>query len=348
VAEVCGGCPLIAEDEERQLAFKSRTVSEALTSAGVVVPPLHWVGPRPQLGYRNRVRLRIEPSGTLRFFNAHKEAGCAVLEPNLQELVVQARAFAQGHPEHTRWFAHVELRGRDDDGRWGACFARRPGERPPPADTLRSLQGIAESLLVAVQGVHVAAAVPQQRRWLADDVYALLPVDAFVQVNTLMNRALVATLRSLASAQRVRSFIDLYAGSGNFSLPLLRQGAHGLAVETHSSATAALERAARLQQLGPLEIETADAPLAAEHLAGAGRSWELVIIDAPRAGARQALATMARLSRHHMALVSCNPQSLARDLRTLIDAGFALRELRLFDMFAQTRHVEVLAWLTRE
>ncbi|HYO94734.1 MAG TPA: RsmD family RNA methyltransferase [Polyangiaceae bacterium] len=347
VAEVCGGCPLIAQDAARQLELKSRAVSEALAAAGVVMPRLQWMGPGPQLGYRNRVRLRIEPSGTLTFFNPHKEAGCAVLEPNLQELVFRARAFARQHPEHTRGFAHLELRARDDDGRWGACLSPRPSEGAVAEDTVRSLQGIAENLLVAVHGLHVAEAVPQQRRWLASDVYGLLPVDAFVQVNTLMNRELVATLRSLASAHGVQSFLDLYAGSGNFSLPLLREGAHGVAVETHGSATAALARAARLQQLDAIEIETADAPLAAERFAQAGRRWDLVVIDAPRAGARQGLATMARLAGRHMALVSCNPTSLARDLKALVDAGFVIRELRLFDMFAQTRHVEALAWLTR-
>lgn len=348
VAEVCGGCPLIAQDEERQLAFKTHAVSEALAAAGLVVPRLQWVGPGPQLGYRNRVRLRIEPSGAISFFNPHKEAGCAVLEPNLQELVLRARAFARDHAEHTRAFAHLELRSRDDDGRWGACFTPRPEARLLVADAVRCLGRIADDLMIAVQGLHVAEAVPQQRRWLADDVYGLLPLDAFVQVNTLMNRALVAELRSLASAHAVRSFLDLYAGSGNFSLPLLREGAQGVAVETHSSATVALERAARLQQLDAIEVEAADALLAAQRYAHAGRSWDLVVIDAPRAGVRLGLATMACLARRHMALVSCNPTSLAGNLRTLVDAGFAVRELRLFDMFAHTRHVEVLAWLTRE
>ena len=75
--------------------------------------------------------------------------------------------------------------------------------------------------------------------------------------------------------------------------------------------------------------------------------FDLVVIDPPRAGAREALVPLAQLARHHVALCSCNSATLAREIASLTQAGFALEEVCLVDMFPHTEHVEVLAWLAR-
>jgi 23S rRNA (uracil1939-C5)-methyltransferase len=173
-------------------------------------------------------------------------------------------------------------------------------------------------------------------------------LDAFMQVNTSVNRSLCATVRALAVSHRVVSAIDLYAGSGNLTLPLLREGVLAAAVESQASAIHALRLAAEAQGFEGFEIFAGDARAEAEALAGRGRRWDLVVVDAPRAGVREGLSNMARLASRYMALVSCNPGTLARDLSILEGCGFGVRELYLFDMFAQTRHVEVLAWLSRK
>ena len=77
------------------------------------------------------------------------------------------------------------------------------------------------------------------------------------------------------------------------------------------------------------------------------RRFDLVVLDPPRTGAKEALAGIVALAPRAIAYVACDPVTLARDLRTLKASGFELRELVCFDMFPQTHHVETLAWLSR-
>jgi 23S rRNA (uracil1939-C5)-methyltransferase len=86
---------------------------------------------------------------------------------------------------------------------------------------------------------------------------------------------------------------------------------------------------------------------AARALFEAGERFDLAILDAPRAGVKSGIEHMAALTRSALAVCSCNPESLARNLRSLTALGFVLERLLLFDMFPNTRHVEVLAWLER-
>jgi 23S rRNA (uracil1939-C5)-methyltransferase len=172
-------------------------------------------------------------------------------------------------------------------------------------------------------------------------VYGYVPLDAFMQVNTAVNRALVAALQALALEHDVKSFVDLYAGCGNFSLPLLAQGASGSAVEVSPSATYALSLAARHQRLERFEVRCGEVSSVPVPRA------DLMVIDAPRAGVPSGLATLASAAERQIALLSCNFATFARDLKTLDQSGFALRRLFLFDMFPHTRHFEMLAWLGR-
>lgn len=346
VAEICGGCPLIGWSEPAELELKRASVVQALSQSKREFPEPRWVPTLARRAYRNRLRLRVDPSGRLDFFNQNKARDCSVLEPTLPPLIARLKELAFRKPELMGSFAHLEVRAADDDGRSGVCFYVRPGTRQKdaPLDPMREL---GSEVLFAVSGFDPPDRVPFQRRMLTEDVFCYLPLDAFVQVNSSVNRALCATLRALARAHRVESSLDLYAGSGNFALPLAKDGGSLAAVEARPSAAAALCRAAEHQGLFSIEVATGDCPTASQNFLDRGRAWDLVVIDAPRAGVRVGLENMGRLARRHMALVSCNPETLARDAGLLARSGFELEQLLLFDMFARTRHVEVLAWLSR-
>ena len=81
--------------------------------------------------------------------------------------------------------------------------------------------------------------------------------------------------------------------------------------------------------------------------AHAKRHFDVVIVDPPRQGMKRGLDQLARISRN-IAMVSCDPATLARDLRTLVGAGYTLNDITAFDMFPQTHHVETLVWLSRK
>lgn len=346
VVAACGGCPLMTRVRQRELEAKHASVSRALARAELLHPALEWACVLDRFGYRNRLRLRVTTEGQVAFFNQHKIADCAVLEPSLAALIERIRDLARRHPDVMRSFAHLEARASDLDGRGGVCL--QPLAGAALTESARALQnGIGDGASVSVTGAVSPEHVPSQRWAVSDDVYARVPLDAFLQVNTPVNSALVAYVRALARERGVQRFVDLYAGSGNLGLPLLRDGKSGVCVEVQPSALHALGRACLEQDLPRplLRAETADH--AARALLEAGERFDLVILDAPRAGVKAGVEHMAALSRRSLAVCSCNPESLARDLRSLTTLGFNLERVLLFDMFPNTRHVEVLAWLER-
>jgi tRNA/tmRNA/rRNA uracil-C5-methylase (TrmA/RlmC/RlmD family) len=331
---------------ERELAVKEAAVRLAFERAGLPALPITWASALERFGYRNRLRLRVTAEGEVAFFNEHKIAACAVLEPALAVLIERVREFARRHRDVMRSFAHLEARAPDLDGQSGLCLQPLPGAAPAES-TWAALRSIGADVAVTVAGVLAAEHVPRQRFAVANDVYSRVPLDAFLQVNTRVNRALVQAVRDLAERRGVGSFVDLYAGSGNLGLPLLRDGARGVCVEVQASALCGL-RAACIEQGLPLpELRAEAAEPAARALCDRGARFDLVILDAPRAGVKTGIEQMAALSRASLAVCSCNPESLSRNLKSLTALGFVLERALLFDMFPSTRHVEVLAWLER-
>lgn len=78
------------------------------------------------------------------------------------------------------------------------------------------------------------------------------------------------------------------------------------------------------------------------------RRFDLVLLDPPRSGARDVLPAVADLAPRYVAVCSCDPVTLARDLRALARSGYELESVTGFDMFPHTHHVEALAWMRRK
>lgn len=337
---------MIFESLEAQRTAKHALVCAHLTRAKIFFPDPRWQGEAAPFAYRNRLRLRIEADGQVVFFNQHKARGCAVLEPDLERFIAGIRARAGERPALFRPFAHLEARAADADGKRGLClYPREPGRES--AGVRAELERLESGVLVGVSGWDCPAAIPRQRWALAPDVDARVPVDAFMQINTLVNRELLGALRAFVRRSGSGSFLDLFAGAGNLSLPLLKDGLSGTAAEQKPSAVEAFRAACDDQRLRGAASVCDSAENAARSLRDQGARFDLVILDAPRAGVRHGLDAMAALARKHVAVCSCNPETLARDLKQLVAFGFLVQELLLFDMFPQTRHVEVLALLAR-
>jgi len=163
----------------------------------------------------------------------------------------------------------------------------------------------------------------------------------FVQAHQSGNRALVETVvGTLASSQHC---LELYAGSGNFTLPLLAAGQRVTTVEVDAEAVDSVRTSADSQGLGAgLTVHCGRA----ETLVVG--DFDALLVDPPRAG----MPNIAEVASHHpfrsLVYVSCNPASLARDIRTLLATNWSLKYIEPYDLFPHTGHVEVLAVLDRE
>lgn len=149
----------------------------------------------------------------------------------------------------------------------------------------------------------------------------------------------------LAAIPRDVPVADLYAGCGSFSLPLAQRGPVR-AVEGEQGPVAALDAASRAARL-PLTAEVRDLarrPLAAHEL----KAFRAVVLDPPRAGAGAQAAELARPQAGGpatVAMVSCNPATLARDLRTLCDGGWRIERITPIDQFPWSAHLEAVTIL---
>ncbi len=166
----------------------------------------------------------------------------------------------------------------------------------------------------------------------------------FVQVNWAVNLELVSALVEGARERGIASFVELYAGAGNFTLPLLRAGLTGVAIEHAGASIRAARRAARAQGMSDDAFVAGDAPRELERRAK--QKPDLVLLDPPRTGAREAVKPLLALGPRFIAFCACDPVTLARDVKMLA-AAYALDSVTAFDMFPHTHHVETLLWLRR-
>lgn len=170
------------------------------------------------------------------------------------------------------------------------------------------------------------------------------PPGAFVQaVGAAEGRMIDLVSDGVGGARRV---CDLFSGLGTFALPLARK-ASILAVDNDAAALAALGRAQRTAGgLKPIEVRRRDLfrePLSPRELV----DFDAVVLDPPRAGAREQAERIARSEVRRVAMVSCNPATLGRDLRILIDGGYRLKAVYPVDQFLFSAHVEAVALLDR-
>lgn len=175
---------------------------------------------------------------------------------------------------------------------------------------------------------------------------ALIEVPAGVFVQAVGAAEAVMAQLTIKALRRAKYVADLFCGLGTFALPIAKR-ARVLAVDNQPEAVAALGSAVRhVQGLKPIESLRRD--LFREPLSrGELNAFDAVIFDPPRAGAAAQSQSLAKSKVPCIVAVSCNPVTLARDLRTLIDGGYQLQSITPIDQFLYSAHVEAVAILRR-
>ena len=195
---------------------------------------------------------------------------------------------------------------------------------------------------LAINGETVAMVRPPALTFGGVDVD--LPHSPFVQAVGAAEAEMVRLV--LAATAKAKRVADLFCGLGTFTFPLAR-GARVLAVDEKGTAIVALQAAARRTQgLKPIETKVRDLsrmPLSAKEL----EDFDAVVFDPARSGAEEQARQLARSKVRAVVAVSCNPGTLARDVRILVDGGYALERVTPIDQFLFSHHVEAVAVLRR-
>jgi tRNA/tmRNA/rRNA uracil-C5-methylase (TrmA/RlmC/RlmD family) len=344
VADDCGGCDLQHVDPSAARALRTRVVREQLArlggfgdAAAALVADCRAVG--PDLGYRNHVQLHASPDGRLGFHRAGSHEVVPIDHCPVADDAINAALTVFGADSGAKALALRALGGP-------VTATVTPGDGavslPPDVPTLALRQADGKPVVVRGDGAAVVS---------VGGVTLHVPLDAFFQVNSAGTEALITQVREAAGEVAHRDVWDLYAGVGLFSLPLAADGAHVLAVESVPSAAAALDRAAKEQELD-VRVLTERVEHVTRRAAGGDRSLdppEIVIADPPRAGlGRQVITDLGRLAPSRLVLVSCDVASFARDARDLLAQGLRLVRAVPLDLFPMTHHVEIVATFVRD
>jgi 23S rRNA (uracil1939-C5)-methyltransferase len=346
-AQGCGGCQLQHLDEQALAGFVSDRVLNAAEGQGLVperVAPAHLSPPRT----RRRATLRAINGGgrPLIGFNeagSHKVVDmreCHVLAPALFALVEPLRRMLA--PRRDRYALEIALTLTDQ----GVDCAIKGLALEGLAQTEAVLDFCREQRLARLT---LDQGYGPETFWEPDPVSVTLsgvPVDypagGFLQATHDGEAALVAAVREwLADCATVA---DLFAGLGTFAFALAGP-AKVVAAEAARDAHLAGRAAAARARL-PLEAAHRDLfrnPFQPDELA----RFDAVVLDPPRAGAREQVVHLAASVVPKIAYVSCNPSSWARDARVLADAGYRLAELRPVGQFRWSTHVELASLFVR-
>ena len=334
VTDCCGGCQLQHIQYDAQLAAKAGIIADSLTRIGrreVKAPDV--VRSDAQWRYRSKLTLAIRKRGNstvagLRRFDAPDEIFDLRDCPITDERVVSAWKEILGHRDHLP--ASNELRAAVRLLQHGFSFTVQGGERWESSEQLfNALPALAE-LWWEPEG--------QRLRLLHSRSEEERAGAAFVQINPGVASRLLDRILNVADNIRPRTAIDAYAGAGDLAVRLSARGVRVTAIEIDKNASRVC--AARL----PKSSRAVAAPV--ERALPDALPSDFVVLNPPRAGLHQRVTDILESQRQKpkaIVYVSCNPATLARDVKRL--PSFQIRSLQGFDMFPQTAHVETVCEL---
>lgn len=342
----CGGCALQHASDGFVAGWKADVVRTALAAQGIAAPFRPVLTSPPRSRRRAVLSGRRTKTGTLVGLHARASdtiveiPGCLLLDPALMAaLPALHEAVALGGSRKGELAMTLTL----TEG--GVDLAVEGGKQMDAAlfAALAALSERADLARLSWEGEVVVTRRPPVQRFGAARV--LPPAGAFLQATREGEAALLAAVAEAVG--RARRIVDLFSGSGTFSLPLAAE-AEVHAVEGEAAMTAALLAAARqVPGLHRVTAETRDLfrrPLLPDELA----RYDAVVIDPPRAGCEAQAREISASGVAVVAAVSCNPVTFARDARILCEAGFRLDWVQVVDQFRWSPHVELAARFSRQ
>ena len=384
-ADRCAGCPMIVLPHAEQLALKRQRVaaSRMRYPALQVVQTEPLLPAYPTVGYRTRAKLIVGRGGTLGLFDQGGDhhvvdiPGCRVLAPALARVAAYLRLriaesdrcggpLAPFEPAGPGALRAVDLRetlGKEGTHVLVTLVLQGSRAIDPPAlaraahDLMQALPevvGVGANFhardtpqVMGAQTVTLAG-VSSTPDWTGASFH-LATFGAFVQAHRgqaeRVHRILADSVASCRPVGRAPRVLDLYGGSGAIGLALAASGARVRLVESFAPAAARAGRAA-LEQALDLDAQCSDVAAALRALCEHDERFDAAVVNPPRRGmSPRAREWLARLAPSLIGYVSCDPETLARDLDHFSRLGYAATTLRPLDMIPLTDEVETIALL---
>jgi len=330
----CGGCQWQHIAYPAQLRFKQEIVRSQLERIGKIgQPPVQpTIGMENPWAYRNHMQFAVDDEGHLCLMAMGTErpvpvGNCRLLCPELSEVFDELEL---DHPDLER----VSLRAGQRTGERMLILEAKGGAVPelesdqPLSCVLLLPDGTGLSL---IGSTHLHEEVGGKRLRIS--------AGSFFQVNTEQAQQLLRLVLEFANVGPADVVLDAYGGVGTFALHLAERAREAIVVESNPWAVHdARENASDLPNVRVIEGAVEDV------LPSLDQAIDVAVVDPPRAGmAPRALEALAAKHPRRIVYVSCDPGSLARDLRALLDRGYRLETVQPVDMFPQTHHIETVS-----
>jgi 23S rRNA (uracil1939-C5)-methyltransferase len=349
----CGGCLYAHIGYDRQRALKAEVLGDAFARLGriPIAPPA--VAASPESAYRMRARLHVR-GDQVGFYREGTHDLCdATATRQLDPRAIDAAARAVGALTVTgSSLTAIELTENiaGNERVVHAIPAEGSDLSERALDDALAAGGLSGCTGRSAAGVMRTAGVP-----LVNDPLAVLTggaatagvlqrhAESFFQANRYLLPALVQAVMNAVPAEG--TLLDLYAGVGLFSVSLAASGRKQLtAVEGDRVSGKDLRRNAAAYA-ADLQVVVASVE---DYLLRRSPRAETIIVDPPRTGmSREAMQSIVAIRAERIVYVSCDPATMARDARRLLDGGYELRSLEAFDLFPNTPHVESLGVFVR-
>ncbi len=337
-ARGCGGCQWQHIAYDAQLKFKADIVREQFARIGKLpdAPVRDTIGMSEPWDYRNNVQFQVDAEGRLcfRMLESHR-------------LVPIQVCFIQ-HPLVYEMFRGTELQGSDYSG-----VTLRAGTRTGQKMMLLEGRDDEPPEIVVDEPVSIVYLTPE-----GDEVPLIgneaiheqllgqafrISAQSFFQVNTAMAEKLIEWVERYLAPRETEVLLDAFGGVGTFGLSLAPRVARVIEIESSPSAV----EDAKANSVGLENVEIREG-LVEEILPQLKTGIDIAVADPPRVGIeRRALDALIAKSPRAFAYVSCDPATLARDARRLVDGGYRLVQVQPVDLFPQTYHIESVSWFER-
>jgi len=376
----CGGCQLQHIDYTSQLKLKTKTVFDAIKRiGGVPDPSINNCIPSPsQWGYRNKASLPVQSDRREKFLAGFYKnrshdivpfTGCPVLLPKLESNVISLfkdlkEAGLEGWNDKSNhlmgFIRHLVFRtAKFTDHSLCGVVAGRSADR----DEARKLKNIAAGHSDDLRGMVFNKNFSEGNFIWGDEFSSIygetvmqevlgkyrfnFEVSSFFQINSEQALALYKYASTMAAGPSPENILELYSGAGTLTAFLSDKAKHVTAVEEWPQASKYLKINAELNGLDNITGHSGSAEDISEALSG--ERFDTVVLDPPRTGCDpRVIASIIKISPQKIVYVSCGPATLARDIKSLISNGYAIKTIQPFDMFPQTGHVETVVLMSRK
>ncbi len=349
----CGGCQWQHIDYRFHGELKKAILKETLERIGRIrdLPPLEVIlSPRPY-DYRVRVQLKVR-GRTLGYFRERSHEivdidHCPISDPLVNEMIRQIRsemvAFSKMEeievnvsPEEEKavLILHPLLWNRDSEDFVRKFLQNHAILKGIAVAAKKDLDLFGEPSLHFTVSLHRSG----EKRTFGFRASAL----SFFQVNPEQNRRLIETVLEFSEVRKSEALLDLYAGIGNFTLPLAAEASTVTGVEENG--TAMEDARLNAEKNGIKNCDFVHGRVE-EILKNLSEKPDHIVLDPPRTGCKTILDRVVVLKPKRIVYVSCDPPTFARDAHVFAESGYSLKRLALIDMFPQTYHMEVVGLL---